>query len=218
MAYRKRAYWPTNCCSPASPSTDTTLSGTLQDTGNAVPAPRLLSSSSMIFPSSTPTTPTLRRYSAFNDSWTPSNRTGQRPSTVVSLPSGISTNAPSHCHVRLRRRNPAPIETPHPKRPQYSPHPHIPITYGTKPQLADELDDSAPLSPDDPIQPSRIIGKLLYYARAVNGTLGVALSALASEQKKPTQRTKRKIIHLLDNCATNPAAKLPLHASPRRLR
>jgi hypothetical protein len=120
----------------------------------------------------------------------------------------VTLSMPGYVDAILRQ-----LKHPHPKRPQYSPHPHVPITYGTQPQLADEPDDSAPLSPDDPIQPSRIIGKLLYYARAVDSTLGVALSALASEQNKPTQRTRRNIIHLLDYCATNPASKLPFHAS-----
>lgn len=45
---------------------------------------------------------------------------------------------------------------------------------------------------NDPLQPAQIIGKLSYYARAVNSTLSVALSALAGKQNKPTLQTKQK--------------------------
>lgn len=107
----------------------------------------------------------------------------------------------------------AELKHPVPKRPQHSPHPHIPITYGTQPQMAEAVDESAPLLATDPLQPAPIIGKLLYYARAVDSTLGVALSALASEQNKPTQRTKKKIIQLLDYCATHPNASVSFQAS-----
>jgi hypothetical protein len=74
-------------------------------------------------------------------------------------------------------------------------------------------DETDPLPKTDRIQPATIIGKLLYYARAVDSTLNVALSALASEQNQPTMGTRKKLIQLLNYCATHPAAQVTFHAS-----
>ena len=49
---------------------------------------------------------------------------------------------------------------------------------------------------------------LLYYARAVDSTLLVALSALASVQSKATKHTVELVTWLLDYVATNPNAIL----------
>ena len=87
----------------------------------------------------------------------------------------------------------------HPPKPQHAPHPYLPIQYGREAQLTEHQDTSEPMPPNDPLQPAKIIGKLLYYARAVDNTLNVALSALASEQNKPTMQTRKKLIQLLDS-------------------
>ena len=39
----------------------------------------------------------------------------------------------------------------------------------------------------------QVLGTLLYYARAVNPTMLVALSAIASEQASPTRATMKKL-------------------------
>ena len=103
---------------------------------------------------------------------------------------------------------------PMPRQPQHSPHPqHIPIQYGPAQQLATGTDQTAPLSPTDPYQPAQIVGRLLYYARAIDSTLNVALSTLAAKQNKPTMQTEKKIIQLLDYCATHPDARVEYRAS-----
>jgi hypothetical protein len=51
-----------------------------------------------------------------------------------------------------------------------------------------------------------IIGVLLYYGRAVDSTLLVALGTLASEQMTATETTMCKIAHLLNYCAMHPKA------------
>ena len=99
------------------------------------------------------------------------------------------------------------------KPPQHLPHPHIPIQYGPAQKSATELDHTAPLLPTNPYQPAQIVGRLLYYARAVDSTLNVALSTLAAKQNKPTLQTKKKIIQLLDYCATHPDARVTYRAS-----
>ena len=46
----------------------------------------------------------------------------------------------------------------------------------------------------------------LYYARAVDPTMLVALSAIAADQADPTERTLEKTLYLLDYVATHPDA------------
>jgi hypothetical protein len=57
------------------------------------------------------------------------------------------------------------------------------------------------------------MGSNLYYARAVNKTILMALSSIAVEQTKATTRTMGRCIELLDYLATNSDAKVQFHAS-----
>ena len=52
------------------------------------------------------------------------------------------------------------------------------------------------------------IGTLLYYARAVDSTMLVALNAISASQSKATETTAAAIVHLLDYAATHPDAVL----------
>jgi hypothetical protein len=47
-----------------------------------------------------------------------------------------------------------------------------------------------------------IIGTLLFYARAIDNTMLVALNALAFQLAAPTQTTMDHIVHLLNYAAT----------------
>ena len=68
-----------------------------------------------------------------------------------------------------------------------SPAVYTPPHYGsTKPQPA-TVDDSEPLSPADAKVLQEIVGVFLYYARAVDVSMLPAVTAVASEQAKPTQ-------------------------------
>jgi hypothetical protein len=58
-----------------------------------------------------------------------------------------------------------------------------------------------------------VIGSILYYARAVNLTVLMALSTIASEQAKGTESTMEKTKQLLDYLATHPDATIRFHAS-----
>ena len=49
-------------------------------------------------------------------------------------------------------------------------------------------------------------GTFLYYARAVDPTMLVALSAIAADQATPTERTLEKTLSFLDYVATHPDA------------
>ncbi len=95
---------------------------------------------------------------------------------------------------------------PHPATPQNQPHPHTIPTYSATVQYAKPLDDTLPASKEDQKLIRQVIGILLYYARAVDSTLLVALSSLASAQAAPTQHTTTLVRWLLDYVASNPDA------------
>ncbi len=114
---------------------------------------------------------------------------------------------PNHVHLsmpgyiakalaRFGHRNPA--------KPQHQPHQHTIPTYGATVQYAKPTDISNPLAKEDKKFIQQVIGTLLYYGRAVDATILVALSALASAQSAPTEDTMQRTRHLLDNVATLP--------------
>jgi hypothetical protein len=100
-----------------------------------------------------------------------------------------------------------------PQHQQHSPHPYTQPEFGTKVQFAPLPDNSKILPKKDITKIQEILGTLLYYARAVDSTLLVAISALSSEQTKSTEATMQKITHLLNYCATHPEATVRFHRS-----
>jgi hypothetical protein len=59
----------------------------------------------------------------------------------------------------------------------------------------------------------QVVGSFLYYARAVNPTILMALSDIATEQAAPTQNTKKQVDQFLDYMWTHPDAKICYGAS-----
>ncbi len=59
----------------------------------------------------------------------------------------------------------------------------------------------------------KIVGSILYYARAVDLTVLMALSTIASEQTKGTEKTLEKAYQLLDYLVSHPNAKVQFCAS-----
>ena len=80
------------------------------------------------------------------------------------------------------------------------------------------MDNSAPLNKQQKKEIQQIIGTLLYYARAVDPTLSVTLSALAAEQSNGTEKTAKAVKKLLNYCATNPDAAIRYKPSEMILR
>jgi hypothetical protein len=82
-------------------------------------------------------------------------------------------------------------------------------------------DTQAPLMPDETAlldargikRIQQIVGSILYYARAVDMTILMALSSIAVEQTKATDKTMGRCIQLLDYLANNLEAKVRYHAS-----
>jgi hypothetical protein len=73
------------------------------------------------------------------------------------------------------------FDHPKPLKPQLSPHKHREIQYGAKVQKAMEDDTSAPLNTSGIKRVQGIVGALLYYARAVDNKLLVALNAIGTQ-------------------------------------
>jgi hypothetical protein len=82
-------------------------------------------------------------------------------------------------------------------------------------------DAQAPLVPDETAllyargikRIQQIVGSILYYARTVDMTILMALSSIAVEQMKATEKTMGRCIQLLDYLASNSEAKVRYHAS-----
>ena len=102
---------------------------------------------------------------------------------------------------------------PAPSKPQHAPHQHREIDYGAKTQLTPEADTSPPLGPDEVKRIQGIVGSLLYYGRAVDNKLLVALSAIGSQQAQATENTKLNVHQLLDYVATYPSDGTTYRAS-----
>lgn len=120
----------------------------------------------------------------------------------------VDISMPGYIERALLRFNHPP-----PKRAQHSPHAWTAPTYGAKVQLTDEPDNTAPLSNQGITFLQQIIGTLLYYARAVDNTLLVAISSLSTQHAKGTAATMQAAVHLLNYCATHPDAVVRFHRS-----
>ena len=100
-----------------------------------------------------------------------------------------------------------------PAKRQDSPYPHSPPKYGQKVQYAKDEDTSRPLEAEGQKYIQRVNGKYLFLGRAVDSTLLVPLSTLASQQAKPTEYTQARAEQFLDYVATQDDAILTYHAS-----
>jgi hypothetical protein len=89
-----------------------------------------------------------------------------------------------------------------PTKPQHCPYAPAPKQYGAKAQAPLPVDISPKLSPDEIKEIQRVIGSILYYARAVDIRVLMALSSIAIEQSKGTTNTMEKAKQLLDYLAT----------------
>ena len=109
------------------------------------------------------------------------------------------------------------FEHPPPKRPQHAPSKWVAPQYGATIQMATPEDDSPPLEKAMVTRIMEIIGVFLYYARAVDNTMQVALGSLAAAQTQGTEATMEAAVHLLNYAATHPEAKVRYRASDMKL-
>jgi len=104
-----------------------------------------------------------------------------------------------------------------PRKPQHAPHAWAQPIYGRTVQEPIPADTSTPLDAKAINRLQQIVGTLLYYARAVDSSMLVALGSLAEEQTKGTSNTEAAALHLLDYAATHPDATIQYNASDMAL-
>jgi hypothetical protein len=105
------------------------------------------------------------------------------------------------------------FQHPHPARPQHAPYKMQPINYGAKVQFATPAETSTPLTDAEKLTLQQVFRFLLYYTRAVNPTMLVALSKLYSSQSHGTAATADAMYQILDHCASHPDAEVRFHSS-----
>ena len=103
--------------------------------------------------------------------------------------------------------------TPCPPEPQYCPYKLQPRQYGGKAQHPLPPDTSPHLSKDDIKHVQRVIRSILYNTRAVDLTVLITLSTIASKQSKGTENTMLKTKQLPHYLAINLNAMVCFHAS-----
>ena len=120
----------------------------------------------------------------------------------------VSLSMPNYIQKTLQR-----FSHPTPKRPENSPHRAQDRQISVKIQLTEPIDTSPTLSQSEKKTIQQIIRTLLYYGRAVDPTITVALSTLAAEQNKGTHQTAKAITKLLNYCTTHPNAAIQYKGS-----
>ena len=102
-------------------------------------------------------------------------------------------------------------------KPQHAPHAWTPLDYGSHIQYAPVEDDSMPLDKQGINLLQQIVGTLLYYARAIDNTMLVALGTLVAAQTKGTAKTMEAATQLLNYAATHPDAAIQYYRSDMML-
>jgi hypothetical protein len=120
----------------------------------------------------------------------------------------VQLSMPGYVEAALNK-----FQHPLPTKPQHAPHAWAQPVYGQSVQAPTPDDTSAPLDPKAITRIQQIVGTLLYYARAVDSSMLVALGTLAEEQTKGTENTGKAVVQLLNYAATHPDATLQYHAS-----
>jgi hypothetical protein len=99
------------------------------------------------------------------------------------------------------------------RRLQYCPYQPNPIKYGRNSDKIVHETESSPFGADGKKYVQQVLGSFLYYMRAIDMTILHALSAIATEQAKPTQRKSQRVQQLLDYLHTNPNTVIRFRAS-----
>ena len=115
----------------------------------------------------------------------------------------VDLSMPNYIQSELHK-----FQHPEPTRAQHAPHAWKRPEYGAQQQYTTPPDTTQVLQPDGIKRVQQITGTLLYYAKAVDSTLLVALGTISSQQAKATTATNRAVVQLLDYCATHPEAVL----------
>ena len=101
---------------------------------------------------------------------------------------------------------------------QHSPHKWNRPQYGKFVQYAQAIDSNVCLTPDQKKLCQEIVGTFLYYARAVDNTMLVAIGSIATAMSTATWTDLKSRLHqFLDYAATHPDASIRYEASDMHL-
>ncbi len=95
-----------------------------------------------------------------------------------------------------------------PNKHQWQPHPHSIPTYGATIQYAKHTNQPRPATKDKQKYIRQVIVVLLYYGRAVDSRLLIALSSLASVQSAPTTYTL-ELVKMATRLCSHPTRRHP---------
>ena len=99
------------------------------------------------------------------------------------------------------------------RKKRHRPHTHSKPVHGQRIHHEKEQDTSPQFDKEGKAFIQQVTGTFLYYARAVDPTMLVALNEIATEQSAPTEKTVEKTFFLLDYAATHPDAVLTYNRS-----
>jgi hypothetical protein len=106
------------------------------------------------------------------------------------------------------------FQHPAPKRSQHAPHQWIEPVYGSKQQQKPtEATGAEPLDATGTKRVQSVNGTFMYYGRAVDPCILVALNEISTEQAKPMTATRGKTDMLMDYLHTYPNAAIRFYAS-----
>jgi hypothetical protein len=101
--------------------------------------------------------------------------------------------------------------------PQDQPHPHVQKNYGAKVQHAKDPDDSPPLDYAGKKYIQEVTRVFLFLTQVVDPSMLTPLSAFASKQAAPTEKTMQKCLQFLDYAASQEDAIITYRASDMKL-
>jgi hypothetical protein len=102
---------------------------------------------------------------------------------------------------------------PAPLKPQHCPFAPNPIAYGKDNQAPSPTNDSTLLDNAGKKHIQQIVGSFLYYVQAVDPTILMALSNIATQQSAPNKNTNKRVKQFLDYMWTHPNAVICYHTS-----
>ena len=97
-----------------------------------------------------------------------------------------------------------------------SPIVYVPHSYSSAPQL-ESSDNSPPATSAQRHYLQRVVGKFLYYAMAVDGTMLFAIKLLSQQQASPTEQTMLAVQRFLQYASCHPHARISYTASNMQL-
>ncbi len=95
-----------------------------------------------------------------------------------------------------------------PTKPQHCPYSPAPKQFGSEAQRPLPGDTSPVIDDKKKKRIQQIVGSILYYARAIDMTVLMALSTIAISQAKHTKNTMARCIQLLDYLVTHSDATI----------